>query len=143
MGRHSQFGALDEVLEVCQEIDGTQLVIDWSHIHARSGGGLRTVDDFRKIASNAEQKLGTEAVRNMHCHFSKIEYTYKTGERRHHILDEPGFGPEFADLAKVILEFKLRPVVICETAIQDADATKMRNILMDVTEKRTSATEPV
>ena len=133
MGRHSQFGSLEEILEVCQQVEGTQLVIDWSHLHARSGGGLRTMDDFRKIVVAADQKLGTEAVRNMHCHFSKIEYTYKSGERRHHVLDEPAFGPDFAMLAEVITEFKLRPVVICETAIQDVDAKKMQDILRKMT----------
>jgi len=129
MGRHSQFGSLNEILEVLQRVEGTKLVIDWSHLHARSGGGLRTADDFRKLVSEAEEKLGTEAVRDMHCHFSKIEFTYKSGERRHHMLDEPGFGPDFEKLAEVISEFKLRPVVICETAIQDVDAKKMRDIL--------------
>jgi deoxyribonuclease-4 len=138
MGRHSQFGSLDEILAVCQQVEGTQLVIDWSHLHARSGGGLRTVEDFRKIAVAAEEKLGTEAMRNMHCHFSKIEYTYKTGERRHHMLSEAGFGPEFEKLAQVIVEFKMRPVVICETAVQDADAVKMRKILLKAAQKSNS-----
>jgi deoxyribonuclease-4 len=129
MGRHSQFGSLDEILAVCQEVEQTQLVIDWSHLHARSGGGLRSVKDFREVVVKAEAKLGAEAVRNMHCHFSKIEYTYKAGERRHHVLDEAGHGPEFQKLAEVIAEFKLRPVMICETALQDIDARKMRGIL--------------
>jgi deoxyribonuclease-4 len=71
----------------------------------------------------------------MHCHFSKIEYTYKTGEKCHHTLDEAGFGPDFEMLAEVIAEFKLRPVVICETAIQDVDARKMRDILRKVSGK--------
>jgi deoxyribonuclease-4 len=132
MGRHSQFGSLDEILSVCQQVEGTQLVIDWSHLHARTGGGLRSVEDFRKIVVEAEEKLGTEAVRNMHCHFSKIEFTYKAGERRHHILDEAGFGPEFEQLAEVVAEFNLRPVFICETAVQDADAAKMRDTLKRV-----------
>jgi deoxyribonuclease IV len=136
MGRHSQFGTLEEVLAICQQIEGTQLVIDWSHLHARSGGGLRSIEDFRKIAVAAEEKLGTEAMRNMHCHFSKIEYTYKTGERRHCILDEAGFGPEFEKLAEVVVELKLRPVVICETALQDLDAVKMRKMFRKAQEKR-------
>jgi deoxyribonuclease-4 len=113
-------------------VEGTHLVIDWSHLHARSGGGLRTVEDFRNIVIKAEQTLGIERVRDMHCHFSKIEYTYKAGERRHHILSEPGFGPEFEPLAEIIAEFKLRPVMICETAVQDIDAMKMQKILKKV-----------
>ncbi len=90
------------------------------------------MDDFRKVVVAAEEKLGTQAVQDMHCHFSKIEFTYKAGERRHHILDEPGFGPEFENLAEVIAEFKLRPVIICETAVQDVDATKMKKILTKI-----------
>jgi deoxyribonuclease IV len=135
MGRHSQFGSLDEVLALCQQVEGTQLVIDWSHLHARSGGAFRTVEDFRKIAVAAEEKLGTENMRNMHCHFSKIEYTYKTGERMHHTLDEAGFGPEFEKLAEVIVEFKIRPVLICETALQDVDAVKMSKMLLRAEKK--------
>jgi deoxyribonuclease IV len=135
MGRHSQFGTLDEILGVCQEVEGTQLVIDWSHLHARTGGGLRSMEELRKVVEAAEEKLGTEAARNMHCHFSKIEYTYKTGERMHHVLDDPGFGPEFEKLAEVTEEFKLRPVFICETALQDIDAMKMRKTLKEITEK--------
>ncbi len=138
MGKHSQFGSLDEILALCQQVERTQLVIDWSHLHARSGGGLRNVKDFRDIVVKAEEKLGTEAVRNMHCHFSKIEFTYKGGEKRHHILDEAGFGPDFEMLAEVIAEFNLRPVIICETAVQDVDAMKMRRILQETTKKQAS-----
>ncbi|MGF3521501.1 MAG: TIM barrel protein [Candidatus Bathyarchaeia archaeon] len=129
MGRHSQFGSLDEILSICQEVERTQLVVDWSHIHARTGGGLRTVEDFRDIAVRAEEKLGTEAMRNMHCHFSKIEYTYKAGERRHHVLDAAEFGPDFEKLAEVIVDLGIRPCIICETPILDVDAKKMQQTL--------------
>jgi deoxyribonuclease-4 len=135
MGRHSQFGSFDEILAVCEEVEQTQLAIDWSHLHARSGGGLRSVEDFRKIVVKAEEKLGAEAVQSMHCHFSKIEFTYKGGERRHHVLDEARYGPDFRMLAEVIDEFNLRPVVICETPIMDVDAMKMRDIFLEVTKK--------
>jgi deoxyribonuclease-4 len=135
MGRHSQFGTLEEIMNICQEVDQTHLVIDWSHLHARSGGRLRTVDDFRKIVLEVENKLGIEAVRNMHCHFSKIEYTYKSGERRHHVLDEAGYGPDFEMLAQIITEFKMSPVIICETAVQDIDAMKMKKIYQTLLEK--------
>ncbi len=54
------------------------------------------------------------------------------------MLDEPAFGPDFAKLAEVIAEFKLRPVMICETAVQDVDARKMRQTLLKVMEKRDS-----
>ena len=132
MGKHSQLGSLDEVLALCAEVERSQLAVDWSHLHARSGGGLRSVEDFRRVLVKAEEKLGSDAVRNMHCHFSKIEFTYKGGERRHHVLDEARYGPDFQMLAEVIAEFNLRPVIICETPILDVDAIKMRNVLRKV-----------
>jgi deoxyribonuclease-4 len=141
MGRHSQFGTLDEVLTLCQEVEQTQLVIDWSHLHARTGGALRTAQDFREIVTKAESKLGTDAVKNMHCHFSKIEYTYKSGEKRHHSLDEPAYGPEFQNLATIIAEFNLHPTIICETPLQDIDAMKMRNTLRKTIEKESSSSK--
>jgi len=72
--------------------------------------------------------LGTDAVENMHCHFTKVEFTDK-GERRHHTMDKAGYGPDFTMLAKVIAEFKLRPVIISESPVPDVDAIKMREIL--------------
>ena len=70
----------------------------------------------------------------MHCHFSRIEYTDK-GERRHHVLDEVRYGPDFEMLAEVIAEFKMRPVMICETPLLDVDAMTMRDIYQRFMEK--------
>ena len=131
MGRHVQLGTLDEILTICEEIERTQLVIDWSHLHARDMGRFSTAADFRGVVEEVERRLGTEAARNVHCHFTKIEFTER-GERRHHTLDEKRFGPDFRLLAEVIKEFKLRPAVICETPLLDVDAVKMRDILGEV-----------
>jgi deoxyribonuclease-4 len=137
MGKVSQVGSLPGILSICEQVEQTQLVIDWSHLHARHQGRFRKPQDFREVAENVERRLGTEAVRNMHCHFSKIEYTDK-GERRHHTLEEPRYGPDFLMLAEVIADFKLRPVIIAETGVQDVDAMKMRNILRETTDKNAS-----
>ena len=128
MGKHVQLGTLDEVLKICEEVEKTQPVIDWSHIHARGMGRFRTRSDFRAVIEEIENRLGTEAARSIHCHFTKIEFAEK-GERRHHILDDEKFGPDFQLLAEVIVEFNLHPVIICETPLLDIDAMKMRDIL--------------
>ena len=135
MGKHIQVGSLEEILTICETVEDTQLVIDWGHLHARSGGRLNTAADFRAVVEEAEKRLGTETVKEMHCHFSKIEFTRK-GERRHHILDEKAYGPDFASLAEVILEFKLHPIVICETPLLDVDAIKMRDTFIETAQKR-------
>jgi deoxyribonuclease-4 len=138
MGKVFQVGSLDEILTICEEVEQTQLVIDWSHMHARRQGRFRKVDDFRAVAEEVERRLGTEAARTMHCHFSKIEYTDK-GERRHHILDEARYGPDFEMLAEVIAEFKMRSVIICETPLLDVDAVKMRDTYKKIVERQSTS----
>ncbi len=130
MGKMYQLGSLDEVLSLCETVDQTQLVIDWSHLHARGLGRFRTIDDYRRIVEQIEKRLGTEALRSLHCHFSKIEYSDK-GERRHHTLEEPRYGPDFRLLAKIIVEFKMNPILISESPVQDLDAMKMRDIFRE------------
>ncbi len=131
MGRHVQLGTLDEILNICAEVERSQLVIDWSHVHARGMGRFRTAQDFHNVIAEIENKLGSETARNMHCHFTRIEFNEK-GEKRHHVLDEKKFGPDFRLLAEVISEFKLSPVMICETPLLDLDALKMKNIFLEI-----------
>ena len=140
MGRVFQVGSLDEILTICEEVEQTQLVIDWGHLHARHQGRFRKTADLRAVAETVERRLGTEAARTIHCHFSKIEFTDK-GERRHHVLDEARYGPDFEMLAEVMVEFKMRPVIICETPLLDVDAMKMRDTYLKIVERQNAVTE--
>jgi deoxyribonuclease-4 len=130
MGKMYQLGSLEEILKLCQTVERTQLVVDWSHLHARGLGRFRRIEDFRKVFELAENALGTEAARTMHCHFTKIEFTDK-GERRHHTLDEMRYGPDFSMLAKVIVESDMRPIIISESPILESDAIRMKEMLRE------------
>jgi deoxyribonuclease-4 len=132
MGRKFQVGSLDEIMTICQEVEGTQLVVDWGHLHARELGAFQKVEDMRAVAEKIESTLGAETLRSMHCHFSKIEFSSQ-GERKHHTLEEP-YGPEFDMLAKVLIDFKMHPTMICESPILDIDALRMKQTLKDVLE---------
>jgi deoxyribonuclease-4 len=137
MGRKFQVGNLDEIMTICQEVEGTQLVVDWGHLHARDLGAFKKVDDIQAVAEKIESTLGSGSLKNVHCHFSKIEFT-RQGERKHHILDEPRYGPDFELLAKVLIDFKMHPTIICETPLLDIDALKMKKILQQVSEGKTN-----
>jgi deoxyribonuclease-4 len=128
MGRMQQIGTLNEILDLCETVPQTQPVIDWAHIHARGIGKLRTADDYLDIITQIENRLGAQAAKNLHCHFTKIEYTVK-GEKRHHTLDEKAYGPDFRLFAKTIAEQKLKPVIISESPLIEIDAVRMRDIL--------------
>ncbi|HUJ84647.1 MAG TPA: TIM barrel protein [Candidatus Acidoferrales bacterium] len=136
MGRKFQVGSLDEILRINQEIEGTQLVVDWAHLHAIHQGTLKKTEDFRKIAEKVEERLGTEVMRSMHCHFSKIEFS-EQGEKKHHTLDDDRFGPDFRMLAEVIVDFRMHPTMICESPILDVDARRMKETLKEVLETKT------
>jgi deoxyribonuclease-4 len=131
MGKKSQVGTIDEIIAICHEVEDTQLVIDWGHLHALHQGALKKAEDFRAIAEKVELKLGTETLRNMHCHFSKIEFSSQ-GEKCHHTLDEERYGPEFRLLAEVIVDFGLHPTMICESPILDVDARRMQTTYREV-----------
>jgi deoxyribonuclease-4 len=135
MGRKFQVGSLDEILAINEQIENTQLVVDWAHLHARNLGIFRRSEDIREIAEKIENRLGTETLRNMHCHFSKIEFNSQ-GEKQHHPLDEKRYGPDFRMLAEVIDDFQMHPTVICESPLLDIDARKMQQTLKEVHESK-------
>jgi deoxyribonuclease-4 len=44
-------------------------------------------------------------------------------------MDEKRYGPDFELLARIIVEYGLKPVIISESPILDLDAIKMRDIV--------------
>ncbi len=129
MGKPSQFGSVEEVVALCERVDLTEPNVDWAHLHARERGRFNTVDDVSKVMDQIEKRLGTDVLRNLHCHYSHIEFTDK-GERRHHNLDRTEYGPDFRFVAKLIAERDLKPVIACETPNLDMGAQKLRDMVL-------------
>jgi len=129
-GKLAQLGNLEEILTICENVEQIQPVIDWAHLHARGRGNLRAANDFEQVLEKIEKRLGTIIAKNLHCHFSLVEYSFR-GERRHHPLGIPGYGPKFESLAEVIVKHDLRPIIISETPLLDEDAKKMRDIVYE------------
>ncbi len=127
-GKLVQLGSLEEILTICENVEQTQPVIDWAHLHARYRGSLMTTYDFQQVIEKIENRLGTTVARNLHSHFSSVEYTFR-GERRHHPLMTEGYGPKFEPLAEAIASLSLKPVIISESPLPDEDAKKMRDIV--------------
>jgi len=127
-GRVFQLGSLDETLSLCEKVELTKPTIDWSHLHAREGGKLKTIDDFRRVFHEVERRLGVDAVKGLHCHYTRVEFG-RMGERRHHTMDEAKYGPDFEPLAIVIAELDLNPVILSESPLLDVDSQKMQDIV--------------
>jgi len=129
MGKPSQFGSVEEVLGLCERVDLTEPNVDWAHLHARDRGRFKTIDDIGKVMDVIEKRLGSNALKNLHCHYSHIEFTDK-GERRHHNFDRTEYGPDFKFLAMLVAERDLKPVIACETPNLDVDAMKLRDMVL-------------
>lgn len=132
MGKINQIGDEREIATLCAMDDCLIPTVDFGHLNARTLGGLKTTDDFRRVIDNMMAICGEDKVRKMHVHFSKIEYS-AGGEVRHLTFDDDLFGPDFVPLARVIKEYDLSPVVICESdGTQAEDALKMKNIFYNI-----------
>lgn len=127
MGKVNQLGTLDEVLEMCK-VDSTIVpVVDFGHMNAREQGGVfRTADDYKRIFDRISSSCGACVAEELHCHFSKIEYT-KGGEKRHLTFRDNEYGPEFEPLMKAIADLGVCPTIICESdGTQAQDALSMK-----------------
>ncbi len=114
LGKISNLGNLEEILMLCSLDERMIPCVDFGHIHARSLGGLVSVQDFRMVFDKLENTIGMERTRKLHIHFSRVEFT-SAGERKHHTLADTEYGPEFELLARVLFERNIEPVVICES----------------------------
>ncbi len=128
MGKINQLGTLDEVLTLCKLSPLYHPVVDFGHLNARHIGNYFTdCDSYRAIFDRIANTLGDEYAYNLHCHFSKIEYT-SAGEKKHLTFADTIFGPEFEPLAEAIVKEGVCPRIICESAGTMAeDALYMKN----------------
>ena len=128
MGKVNQLGTLDEVIEQCRVDKHYVPVVDFGHMNAREVGGyFVTVDDYRRVFDKIAEGCSPEVAKNLHCHFSKIEYT-GAGEKKHLTFEDNTYGPEFEPLIEAIVKDGLTPRIICESAgTQAEDVKKMKN----------------
>jgi deoxyribonuclease IV len=124
MGKQTQFGSLKEVCKLSNDVEQVLPGIDWSHLHALTGKN-NTLQEFRETLEYVEKELGRDALNNMHCHFSGINYGEK-GEKNHLEMDESDFN--YKDLAKVWKEFKLKGVMISESPNLEKDSLIMKRL---------------
>lgn len=127
MGKINQLGTLDEVLSLCKLSPLYCPVVDFGHLNARNiGGYFPDCDSYRAVFDQIGTTLGDEYAYNLHCHFSKIEYT-KAGEKKHLTFEDTVYGPTFEPLAEAIVREGVAPRIICESAgtmAEDAFAMK-------------------
>ncbi|MEM1873057.1 MAG: TIM barrel protein [Acidilobaceae archaeon] len=136
MGKDSQIGTVEEIIEICRQIGRCKPCIDWAHLYARYEGRFVTrLDDVLKVIELVERELGQEAVNPLHTHFSKIEYG-RGGEREHKTLAEKDYGPDWSLVCRAYLEAGVEAVVISESPLLDRDALLMKSLCEEVEKSR-------
>ncbi|NLJ81280.1 MAG: TIM barrel protein, partial [Firmicutes bacterium] len=86
-GSLSQFGTLEELVQLGEDLPGVYPCLDFAHLYARSLGKFNRYEDFAGALRLIAKKLGGQALQKMHIHLSGIEYGPR-GERRHLPLEE-------------------------------------------------------
>lgn len=117
-GRQSQFGSIEEIKRIIEEVKETKPVLDFAHIHARGNGALRSKKDFELVFDSFN-------LDSYHIHFTAVEYS-KGNERKHLTLNGE---PNFQLLAEVLMERGYSATIICESPILEQDALKMKEVL--------------
>ena len=121
-GKDAAYGRLDEVIKISREFPHTLPCIDWSHLHARTGGEYNSYKEWCAALEALADGLGEDSgIRNMHVHLSGIRYTQK-GERDHTPIEESDLN--WRELFRAMKAYGCGGLLICESPhkIQHEDA---------------------
>ncbi len=118
MGKPSQFGDLEEILNLSVELERVAPCIDFAHYHARTGR-YNSYDEFSAILSRIEERLGRAALDEMHIHAAGIAYGDK-GERKHLDLEESDLA--YIELMKALRDHDVKGMLVCESPNLEGDA---------------------
>lgn len=124
-GKETQFGNIDEILQLSHEFGSVMPCIDFAHFHARTNGKYNTYREFAGILEAVEKKLGRKGLDNMHIHVTGIAYGPK-GEKSHLNLEESDL--QYRELLKALKDFKVKGVAISESPNIEGDALLMQKI---------------
>src|SRR3989338_6632652 len=124
-GKATQFGNVDEILQLSQELDYVMPCVDFAHFHARTNGKYNTYKEFASILEAIEKKLGRKGLENMHMHVTGIAYGPK-GEKNHLNLKESDL--KYQELLKALKDFKVKGIAISESPNIEEDALLMQKV---------------
>ena len=128
-GKRSQWGTLDEIIELSKNFSQVLPCIDFAHIHAREDGKFNTYDEFCSILEKLGNELGDVALNNFHGHVAGIDYGNK-GEKKHLIFEEADFN--YKDLMKAMKKFNVKGAIICESPNIEIDTKILKDYYLSL-----------
>ena len=120
MGKGAMLGSLEDTLEMSRQIPAVQPCLDFAHLHARPGDGtMNTYDEWCQVLEAYGDALGEDALKDLSCHLSGIDYTEK-GEQNHLPIEESDF--DLDALLKALHKFNAAGRLLCESPVMEEDA---------------------
>lgn len=127
-GKTSQFGSLEELITLTRNINSCRPCMDFSHLYARTGQ-YNTEEEFSSVLETLKEKIGADALNNMHIHISGISSNSK-GDLKHLNLEESSFN--WRALIKSLKKFDCKGYIICNSPNLEEDAIMMKNYYLTV-----------
>lgn len=128
-GKATQWGDLDEVIALSKEFKQVLPCVDFSHLHARTGGGLNEYKDFCNTLERIGNEIGQYALDNFHGHLAGIAYSEK-GEKNHLELEKSDMN--YKDLLKALKEFNVKGALVCESPNIEEDCTLIKDYYLSL-----------
>lgn len=128
-GKKTQWGELDEIIELSKNFSQILPCVDFAHIHARENGKFNTYDEFCSILEQIGNELGDIALNNFHAHAAGIKYNEK-GEKNHLIFEESDFN--YKDLLKALKAFNVKGALVCESPNIEIDTKILKDYYLSL-----------
>lgn len=147
-GKNSQIGSLDEILEICENVEYARPCIDLAHVHAFEHGCLWTTSNISDIFLRIKSRLGESYLDSIHVHMYPVDYD-SHGEKKHKAFSDSfdsfeqlsvfddartvnQYYPRAESFIEAIAQLRLHPVVVCEAYnTQDVGAQLMKKLFFD------------
>lgn len=128
-GKSTQWGDLDELIRLSNDVEMVLPCIDFSHLHARTVGEYNTYDEFCEILEKIGNGIGKHSLENFHAHIAGINYGPK-GEKNHLLFEESDMN--YKDLVRALKDFEVKGTIICESPIMEKDALLLKEVYMSL-----------
>jgi deoxyribonuclease-4 len=123
MGRVSELGSIDDVLELSARVEWLRPVVDFAHMHATTDGSFTDVDAFATVLEGADAVLEPGAP--FHIHFSDIAWANRN--EKHHL--PYGEGTLRAEPLRDALARFDRPATVISESPDEASSQAIRAVL--------------
>lgn len=139
IGKKSQLGSVDEIIEICREVDYCLPCLDLAHVHAFEQGSLYTSEAIYNLLSYVKKSLGKKIDNKWHFHMYPVDYD-KNGERGHkafadrrenvqlNMFDkyvDDKYHPTVQNFINAVKQIDISGVVVCEAKDSQDVGAKM------------------